>query len=204
MVIVEDEEPVRRGVRLLVGEALPRARIEVFASGQPAVEYCRRERVHLLLTDLGLPDMHGLDVIRQARAGGRLAHVIVMTGSPTDDLPRELWDLGVAGFIDKTSLSMHLRAALERVLAGGMYFSAKVTPSRLAAEGEATTSVPDLSDREREVARLVATGLLSKEIAAQLHLSPRTVEKHRASVMHKIGARSVPQLVYWCLHHGLV
>ncbi len=186
----------------------PRLRIEGFASGRPAIEFCQRESVTLLLTDLGLPDMHGLEVIRHVRAMGRVAHVIVMTGSPTDDLPRELWDLGVAGFIDKTSLHEHIQSAISRVLAGGMYFSAQVTPARLQGAPDATPNppgtTPALSERERDVVRLVAAGLLSKEIADRLHLSPRTVEKHRASVMRKLGARSAPQLVYWCLRQGLV
>ncbi len=207
-VVVEDDPLVRQSLTCLLQQDFPDHRIEAFEAGQPAVAYCERETVALLLTDLGLPDMHGLDIIRHLRAVRRIEHVIVMTGTPTDDLPRELWDLGVSGFIDKTSLEAHVQAAIARVLAGGMYFSAAVTPARLhdAPEGPPPPgSAGDcgLSPREREVARLVVTGLLSKEIADRLHLSPRTVEKYRLHIMRKVGVRSVPQLVYWCLRHGL-
>jgi len=207
-VLVEDDVETGRGLTLLLRTRFPTRRIELFVAGKPALEFCRSEKTTLLLCDLGLPDMHGLDVIRVLRSEGRVRHVIVITGSPTDELPRELWDLGVAGFIDKVSLDQHLQPAVERVLEGGMYFSAQITPARLG--GQLSGGVPSgtelaaLSPREREVARLVATGLLSKEVADQLQLSPRTVEKYRTRVMHKVGVRSVPQLVYWCLRRGLV
>lgn len=195
---------------LLLRASFPERPLEMFGAGQPAIAFCERGNVALLLTDLGLPDMNGLEVIRRLRDRECVDQVIVMTGSPTDNLPRELWDLGVSGFIDKISLHEQLHAAIERVLAGGMYFSAQVTPARLrdasssgARTSLATEEAAGLSIRERDVARLVAAGLLSKEIAAQLHLSPRTVEKYRMRVMHKVGARSVPQLVYWCLRQGL-
>ena len=206
-VVVEDDVGVSRGVTSLLRERFPGRRIEVFDAGEPAIAFCEREEVLLILTDLGLPDMHGLDIIRALRANGRMHHVVVMTGTPTDDLPRELWDLGVSGFIDKLSLHEHVQTAVERVLAGGMYFSAQVTPVRLGLDSDPAvveTGAVELSAREREVARLVATGLLSKEIADQLHLSPRTVEKYRARVMQKVAVRNVPQLVYWCLRQGLV
>jgi two-component system, NarL family, invasion response regulator UvrY len=207
-VVVEDDAEVQRAVVLLLRECFPRRRVELFGAGRPAIAFCESETVELLLTDLGLPDVHGLELIRHLRSRGRIEHVIVMTGSPTDNLPRALWDLGVLGFIDKISLHDHLRAAIERVLAGGMYFSAQITPARLpeAPAGPVGATSADgagLSARERDVARLVATGLITKEIAAKLHLSPRTVEKYRTRVMRKVGARSTPQLVYWCLRQGL-
>lgn len=206
-VLVDDDEFIRRTLTSMLRQSFPDRRVEVFAEGRPAMEFCRRAPVEILVTDLGLPDIHGLDIIRGLRVDRRIDHVIVMTGSPTDDLPRELWDLGVAGFIDKTSLHDHAQAAIERVLAGGMYFSAQVTPARLrepSGEPASTVAAAVLSGRELEVSRLVATGLLSKEIADRLQLSPRTVEKYRARAMHKVGVRSVPQLVYWCLRQGVL
>lgn len=208
IVVVDDEAGICHLLQRVLQAQFPGYRVESFAAGMPAIAYCRNEHVTVLLTDLGLPDVHGLDVVRKVRADGCVTNVIVMTGAPTDDLPRELWDLGVAGFLDKISLGEHVRPAIERVLAGGMYFSAQIKPGQLrlppARTTRATADAAGLSPRERDVARLVATGLLTKEIARELFLSPRTVEKHRSHVMQKVGVRSVPQLVYWCLRQGLV
>ncbi|MBP6508824.1 MAG: response regulator transcription factor, partial [Opitutaceae bacterium] len=128
---------------------------------------------------------------------------------------------GVNGFVDKTEPLNYVLQAVETVMKGGMFFAANVAPkagadgatgrmvTRPAPAGQPPPAAPSLaagntlSPREIEVARLVTEGLSSKEIASQLGLSVRTVEKHRANIMDKLGVREVASLVRYCVQAGI-
>jgi DNA-binding NarL/FixJ family response regulator len=158
-----------------------------------------------LLADLLLPGLDGRELIRRLRARHPQTRCIVVTSSTSPTLPAELLGLGVSGFIDKASPIDHLERAVQRVLAGGMFFSTQVTPGPAEEPRSAPTGpTPEvLTEREREVARLVAGGLISKEIADRLGLSPRTVEKDRAIIMEKIGVRDLTGFIRWCVRNRL-
>lgn len=176
-----------------------------FSDGTAGLKHCVATPPDLLITDLRLPGVEGLAIIRQVRARHPATRCVVLTGAITSGLPAELLSLGVAGFIDKASPLEHVERAIERVLAGGMYFSTQVAPSpvvepRPVAPGPGPAV---LTPREREIVRLVAGGLISKEIGERLGLSPRTVEKERGEIMEKIGVRDLSGLIRWSVRHGL-
>jgi len=163
--------------------------------------------------------MHGLEVVREVRAKLPNTRILVLTGHPDGDLPARLISQGVHGFVDKSAPINYVLQAIESVIAGGMFFAAHVPPKQTVGisqqpkvepsikAGPATTSVnavQTLSARELEVARLVAEGYSSKEIADRLDLSVRTVEKHRANIMDKINVKEVASLVRWCVQSGIV
>lgn len=178
-----------------------------FGDGREALAACLAAPPDLLIADLYLRDMDGRDLVRTLRQRGIGTRVVMLTAHPEAQLPAELLSLGVAGFVDKNSPLEQIDRAVQCVLDGGMFFSATVpppVPSSMASE----PSLPRLgaevlSDREQEVVRLVARGLVSKEVALQLGLSTRTVEKHRARILAKLGLHDVPTLVRWCLRNGL-
>jgi DNA-binding NarL/FixJ family response regulator len=132
---------------------------------------------------------------------------LVLTGHAEPQLPAKLMRLGVAGFVDKTAPLAYVIQAIDTVMAGGMFFASHVAAETGPAAGNlppASGASPSvLSARELEVARLVAAGRSSKEIASDLDLSTRTVEKHRANIMEKLGVREVASLVRWVLQNGL-
>ncbi|PTX91548.1 response regulator transcription factor [Opitutus sp. ER46] len=205
-VVVEDESLLRDLLANSLSQTFAPAALHAFAEGRAALRHCLSHPVQLLLVDLGLPGLDGREVIRQVRARDARVRVIVLTAQADAALPAELIALGVAGFVDKGSPLEHAMRAVERVLAGGMYFFAGVMPqgSRFAlhpsAPGRVSAAV--LSARERDVARLVASGLTSKEIAQQLALSVRTVDNYRANVMQKVGVRDAVSLARWWLEQG--
>ncbi len=208
-VLIEDEPLLRDLLLGTLQQKFQPAAVHAFASGREGVAHCLACPVDLLLIDLGLPDLDGRDIIRQIRARDRKPRIVVLTGQVDGTLPAELVALGVAGFVDKAAPLEHAVRAVERVLAGGMYFFAGVMPAgsgiamRAAAAGSAAASPSLLTVRERDVARLVAGGLSSKEIAQRLDLSPRTVENYRANLMQKIGVRDTAGLIRWSLENGL-
>lgn len=181
--------------------------LHAFREGADGLRHCLEVGVDLLLTDLRLPDKDGREIIRQVHAMERRPRIIVLTGNVDAALPGELVALGVAGFVDKAAPLEHAVRAVERVLAGGMYFFAGVAPTAsgmaMRSKSSSGSNPSILSPRERDIARLVASGLSSKEIAHQLALSTRTVENYRANLMQKIRVRDTASLVRWCLENGL-
>lgn len=206
LVLVDDTATFRG----LLKEALqrrfaPRQLLD-FGDGREALAACLAEPPDLLIVDLYLRDMDGRDLVRTLRERGLATKVVLLTGHPEAQLPAELLALGVAGFVDKNSPFEQIDRAVQCVLAGGMFFSATVPPPvpSLSAEPALPRVTADaLSERERDVARFVARGLSSKEIADRLGLSARTVEKHRARIQAKLDLHDVPLLVRWCLRNGL-
>jgi DNA-binding NarL/FixJ family response regulator len=131
----------------------------------------------------------------------------VITAHPSERLPADLMVLGVNGYVDKTEPIEYVLSAVETVRSGGMFFASRVRAkggTNPALSGSRPPLPIPLTDREQEIARLVAAGQMSKEIAAKLNLSVRTVEKHRANIMEKVGVREVASLTRWCIQAGLV
>ena len=194
-----------------------------FADGKVGLDFCLKERPALLLLDLFLPGMHGLDIVREVRAKLPATRILVLTGHPDGELPARLIAQGVHGFVDKAEPLSYVMQAIEAVMSGGMFFATNVAPKIVTADAIAAGNLPHtppstkpaapapsveavavLSAREIEVVLLVSEGFSSKEIASRLNLSVRTVEKHRANIMEKVGVREVASLVRWCVQAGLV
>lgn len=193
-----------------------------FSDGRSGLDYCLKEKPGLLVVDLFLPGLHGLEVVREVRAKLPATRILVLTGHPDGDLPARLIAQGVHGFVDKSEPLNYILQAVETVMGGGMFFATNVPPKSASDAGSlaslphtppstkagpatpSVAAVQALSAREIEVVRLVAEGFSSKEVAVRLDLSVRTVEKHRANIMEKIGVREVASLVRWCVQSGLV
>jgi DNA-binding NarL/FixJ family response regulator len=203
-VVIEDETMFRQ----LVLSTLRRARdlnvIGTFELGKPALRFCLKERPDLLVVDLVLPDINGMEIVRQLRRVAPEMIILIITAHPSDQLPAELVAIGVNGYVDKTEPIEYVLKAIETVRHGGMFFASHVR----ARSGGGVRSVGKLAahpltKREEEVARLVAGGKMSKEIAARLKVSLRTVEKHRENIMQKVGVHKVASLTRWCVEAGL-
>ena len=204
IVLIEDETLCRQLVRLTLGKVPDLEVVAEFGTAREGIAGCVREKPDLLVTDLMLPDIEGRELIRAVRASLPDTKVILLTGHPGGRLPSELLSLGIEGYLDKGSSVDYLLLAVWTVLEGGMFFASRQSPrTKAAEEARALPSLP-LSGREQQVARMVAAGKPSKDIARELGLSVRTVEKHRANLMAKIGVREVASLTRWCLQAGLL
>ena len=205
-VIIEDETMFRQIIFLTLGKVKYLQVTGQFALGKPGLEFCVREKPDLLVVDLMLPDMNGVEIAREVRRASPDTKILVITAHPSDRLPGELIAIGVNGYVDKAEPLEYVISAVETVRAGGMFFASKVRAKGGAAGSLAITLPPlefPLTEREKQVARMVAAGQMSKEIAGTLNLSVRTVEKHRANIMDKVGVREVASLTRWCIQTGL-
>lgn len=205
VVLIEDETMFRQLILLTLGKVKGIQVVGEFGMGRPGLEYCLREKPDMLVVDLMLPDINGLDIAREVRRVLPEMKILVITAHPSERLPADLMALGVNGYVDKTEPIEYVLSAVETVRAGGMFFASRVRAKSGSAisSGKRPLDVP-LTEREQEIARLVAAGQMSKEIAAKLNLSVRTVEKHRANIMEKVGVREVASLTRWCIQVGLV
>jgi DNA-binding NarL/FixJ family response regulator len=211
VVIIEDDPVYRQFVRQVLKKIDGVELVGESASGQEGIDLCVRTKPQALLLDLVLPDMQGVDVIKALRQ--ELPHLVVLllTAHPSNELPRELLKLGVQGFADKTATAIDLTKTIRSVLAGGLSYTsvAGIAPPTndrpISLPGHAENVKPDvLTPREREIAALVTGAMSSKEVAAKLGLSTRTVEKHRANIYAKLGVRDVVGLTRWCMFHGML
>ncbi len=197
----------RQLILLTLGKVQDLQVVGEFGLGRPGLDFCLREKPDMLVVDLMLPDLNGLEIARELRRTLPDMKILVITAHPSERLPADLMALGVNGYVDKTEPIEYVLSAVETVRSGGMFFA-----SRVRAKGGTSAAVPSsrpalqspLTEREQEIARLVAAGQMSKEIAAKLNLSVRTVEKHRANIMEKIGVREVASLTRWCIQAGLL
>lgn len=205
-VIIEDEAMFRQLMLSTLGKVRGIDLVGEFDRGKPGLAFCLREKPDLAVIDLVLPDIHGLEIVAGIRRVAPEMHILILTAHPNERLPKELVALGVNGYVDKTEPISYVLSAIDTIRRGGMFFASHVPVKGRplpVTTGRRLEEVA-LTERERQIARLVAAGQISKEIARNLNLSLRTVEKHRENIMQKIGVHEVASLTRWCIQVGLL
>lgn len=208
--VADDQELVRMGLRVLIDREDDLTVVGEADSGRAALELVRRERPDVLLLDIRMPGMDGLETLRRLMADSDLSgtRVIVVTTFEIDQYVFEALQAGANGFILKDSAPDELVRAVRVVAAGDALLSPSVTRrvvsmfARQVAAGP-VEGLDQLTGRERELVAWVATGRTNDEIAKELYLSPATVRTHVSRAMLKLQARSRAQLVVYAIRAGL-
>lgn len=190
--LIDDDEDVRRALAFLLGTA--GLAVKVYASAFNFLETFKDAPRSVVLSDVRMPEIDGLELLRRLREKGCRSPVIIMTGHADVPMAVEAMKLGAVDFIEKPFADDVLLAALERALA-------QQADSR-PADTDSSRRLESLTDRERDVLRGLLAGHPNKTIAYDLGLSPRTVEVHRANLMTKTGASSLSELVRMALMAG--
>lgn len=218
ILIADDHEVARHGIRALL-EA--HAGWEVCAEakdGREAVELASSVNPDLILLDIGMPNLNGLEAARQILASFSHIPILILTMHDSDNVVREVLRAGARGFLLKSDAGRDLVAAVEALQLNRTFFTTKV--SQMVLEGyldrdtpksredghdkKEDDSAPVLTSREREVIQLLAEGKTSKEVAVALHLSVKTAETHRTNLMRKLGLHSVADLTRYAVRNGIV
>jgi DNA-binding NarL/FixJ family response regulator len=209
VLLAEDHTVVRQGLRKVLETELDLCVVAEVDDGLKVAERVCESEPDIVLLDLGLPGLHGLEVIRQIRRRAPAARTLVLSMHAHEQYVLGALRNGADGYLLKGSNSEELIAAIRKIAGGGRYVSADVSNHLVSAfldHGPAPVAglYETLTDREREVLNLMAEGCTNLELAERLYISVRTVETHRANVMHKIGLRSQTDVVRYALRRGIL
>lgn len=203
IVLVEDQTIFRELLAEVLHQDNSRNIAAQCGEGREALECCERVDPDLVILDVVLPDMSGLDVLEQLLAWRRTLPVIMVTAHPRPAMVRQAVRAGARGFVTKSTPLSELRMAVDRVLGGGRYFCSVTSPI-LADALRDPASDGVLTGRQREILRLIARGLSSKEIADELSISHKTVANHRLQIREKLGLSDIASLTRYAIEQGLI
>lgn len=209
ILVADDHEIVRQGIRALlklhpgwevVGEA---------TNGREAVEKTAQLKPDIVVLDIGMPSLNGLNATRQIVHADPQVKVLILTMHESDQVVREVLEAGARGYLLKSDAGRDLTAAVEALQRNKTFFTSKVAELVLDnfRRGKPVTegSMKDiLTNREREVVQLLAEGKSTKEVAVVLGLSVKTAETHRSNIMRKLGIHSVSELVLYAVRNNIV
>jgi DNA-binding NarL/FixJ family response regulator len=208
LLLVDDERLVRSGFRAILSREPGIAVVGEAENGGAAVEACARLEPDVVLMDVRMPGMDGLEATRQIVAGANPPRVVVLTTFDNDEYVYEALRVGASGFLLKDAPEDRLVAAVRVAADGGSMFAPSVTRTLIEAfagrrGAGAPSDAAELTEREREVLRLLARGLSNAEIAGELVVSEHTAKTHIAHILSKLGLRSRTQAVVFAYEHGL-
>lgn len=208
IVLADDHKLFREGVRSLLEQKPDMKVLGEADDGRTAVNLVRELSPQVMIIDVTMPDLNGIDAARRIRAENPSVKVIALSMHAHRGLVREMLRAGAAGYLLKECAFGELVEAIHAVLEGRIFLSAEISqvvvneylkPSR----GGEKSSVSLLTPREREILQLIAEGKTSEDVSRVLHMSRRTVEKHRARITTKLNIHSLAELTKYAIREGL-
>jgi DNA-binding NarL/FixJ family response regulator len=208
VLLADDHALVRAGIRALL-ESLPGIEIAgETGDGLEAVKYIRRDPPDVVLLDITLPGLNGLEAAAQIARLGVPTRVLMLSMHASPEYAARAFAAGAAGYLNKDSAFDELAMALDTICAGRRYLCRAIDPAlvrqfgELAERGE--SELERLTPRQRQILQLIAEGNGTRQIAERLFLSVKTVETHRGQIMERLGIHDVPGLVRCAIRNGLV
>lgn len=209
ILVADDHEIVRRGVCTLLqshpgwqicGEAI---------NGRQAVELTAQQKPDVVVLDISMPEMGGLDAARLILQRNDKQKILFLTIVDSDELVRKALEMGIRGFVQKSDAARELVSAIEALERNGTYFTSRIAQMVLDGYLDQDGSRPHrgqslLTNREREIVRLVAEGKSTREISALLGVSAKTAETHRSNIMRKLKLHSVSELILYAIRNGIL
>lgn len=202
--LVDDHLLARAGIRALL-ESLPGySVVGECADGMEAVSMAKALSPDLILLDLMMPGLSGIEVAQHIRSFNPDTKILMLSVVDRQDSAEKALDAGANGYLAKDFIFQELADALASVREHGRYVSPRLQPSPAASETADKASAPALTTRQLEILKRVASGMTTKTIARDLGISPKTVEFHRSQLMQRVGLRDVAGLTRYALQHALL
>jgi DNA-binding NarL/FixJ family response regulator len=208
IVLVDDHILVRAGIRALL-ETIEGAEIVAEASnGREAVALVKQHLPDIVIMDISMTELNGIDAASRIVSDVPGARVLILSMHAAEEFVRRAMKVGASGYLVKDSAPMELKMAVEALMRGEMFVSSRVSRqlvSALADPGaEAESALDSLTTRQREVLQMIAEGKSTKDIAAALEVSGKTVETHRAAIMTRLGIHDIAGLALFAAQNNLV
>lgn len=210
VLLADDHMVVRVGLRALIDDEPDLEVVGEAANGTEAAALTQKLLPDVVVMDISMPEMDGLEATRLIRQQCPSAHVLILTVHAQERYLFPVLKAGAAGYVLKSTADTELLDAIRTVARGGAFLYPSATRMLLEDYLDQLQSNPDqdlydrLSDRERQVIKMIALGHTAKEVADQLHLSPKTVETYRTRIMEKLNLHSRSDLVKYALARGLL
>lgn len=205
ILLADDHAIVRQGLKLILSANADLHIVGEAANGREAVELAQRLKPDVVLMDVAMPELNGIEATRHMIAANPRTRVLVLSMHKEALYVREILRAGARGYILKDAIDKELVEAVRSVAQGDGYISPAVSGALLSDYRQNVTDPLDLlSSREHEVLRLIAEGMTNKEVASRLNLSVYTVDSHRGKIMEKLNLHSTGDLVRFAMKHGLV
>lgn len=209
ILLADDHQIIRNGLDSLLRESGDHEVVGEATDGRKAVRLARDLTPDLVVMDIGMPELNGIEATQQIRKQSPRVRVIALSMHSDATYVGRMLRAGASGYLLKESAFEELNGAIEQVMKGGVYLSRGITDvvvedyvQRLEREsGEQRVSI--LTPKEREVLQLIAEGNSTKEIAATLHVSVKTIETHRQNIMNRLEIRSIALLTKFAIREGL-
>jgi DNA-binding NarL/FixJ family response regulator len=210
VVIAEDHKLFREGLKSMLSARNDLHVVDEAQDGLEAIRCVKQNKPDLLLLDLSMPRLSGISVMKDIKSQFPDVKILALTIHESDQYVLEAFEAGADGYCIKDAGRDELMVAIDSVLEGKTYISPGITDNVMEGYLEESkrlktkTSWDTVTQREREVLKLLAEGYLNKEIAEFLHISVKTVEKHRANIMNKLDLHNAPALTAYAIEKGLV
>lgn len=207
--LADDHAVVRDGLGFLLNSQADITVVGDAANGREAVQQVTKLQPNVVLMDITMPELNGIEATQQIRQSCPPAQIIILSMHATSEHIARALQAGARGYLLKESAGDEIVNAVRTVYAGHHYLSQKISDTMIddylhqRQQGEADSPLDRLSAREREVLQLVVEGKSSAEIAKILSLSPKTVETYRSRLMQKLDINDLPALVKFAIQHGL-
>lgn len=210
VLVADDHEVVLEGVRALIERQPDLEVCGLAANGREAVELAQKTKPDVVVLDMSMPELDGLDVIRLLKKTLPDTEVVVFSAHSSEEMVEEVFDAGAKSYIEKSEASQDLVTAIRSLAEHKPFFSTQTSEILFAkflvpkARLQQSRMELRLTAREREIVRLLAQSSSNKEVATALGISVRTVETHRATLMRKLAVRSVAGLVRYAIRHHII
>jgi two-component system, NarL family, response regulator NreC len=202
ILLADDHETVRHGLKLLIEAQEDMTVVGEAGDGAAAVALAEARHPDVVILDLSMPQVNGLEGARLMKERAPSTSIVALTRHDDEAYVAELFRAGALGYVLKQSASSELLRAVRSAAVGERYLDPALGQAPVAAGDKAPYGRAPLTNRESEVLRLVATGHSNKEVAAELKLSVKTIEVHKANASRKIGLRGRTDLIKYALLHG--
>ena len=205
-VIITDDHPVvLKGLKEIISEGFDDVTIDVSTKGYDLLSKINNNDYDIVILDISLPDINGLEVLKEIKKRKRKLHVLILSMYPEENYAVRALKDGAQGYLSKVSASDELVLAVRKILSGKKYVSPAFA-EKMMLDFESDTGKPpheNLSDRELQVLSMIGKGKAVKEIAGELHLSANTVRTYRARILEKIRLKGTNELIHYAIKHNL-
>ena len=208
ILIADDHELLRRGLVAELSQVPGWVVVAEVANGRAAVASAAELKPDLVVLDLTMPELNGLEAARRILSADPETRILILTAHESEQLVREVLSVGARGYVLKSDAGRILVVALQALLEGGSFFTSSV--ARMVMDGYLRNEASDastaqtLSSREREIVQLLAEGNSNKDVARALNISVKTAETHRSNIMRKLRLGSLPELVRYAIRNNII